>query len=517
MDRKLVLGSRGSRLALWQANDTKARLEAAGWSVGIKVIKTQGDKITDLGFDKLEGKGFFTKEIEAALLNKDIDLAVHSCKDLETTPHPDLVIAAVSDRADPSEWLLMHPSAKDPVQPLGLKADAVVGTSAPRRKMQLLAYQPGLRLKDLRGNVPTRIEKLRKGQYDAICLAAAGIKRLALELDDLEVLPLSPKMMIPAPAQGVLAYQVRKEDTDLIRALEQIGDPSVAQGIHLERQVLNLFQGGCQMPVGVYCEQEGGLYKIWSVMAGEWEQFPKRVYWETDTPDAQAVVKQLKQPLPPSVFISRKLSPLSYLRKTLEQGGVPFHDQSLVSFSPVRVKEIPPADWLFFTSKNGVRYFFEQLPQAWDMPKIGAIGKGTATTLRRYGHDPDFTGEGNDMPQIAASLESLVRGKTILFPRAEHSLRTIQQHLENVAVVKDLIVYRNQPIPDPKIPKMAVLIFTSPMNVEHYVKHYPIVPDQQIIAIGRSTAAALPKQANVTIAYEPGELAIVDTLGALDT
>jgi hydroxymethylbilane synthase len=183
-NKKIIIGSRGSDLALWQANHVKNRLVQAGFDCSITIIKTQGDKIQHLSFDKLEGKGFFTKELEEALLDGSIDLAVHSHKDLPTTSHEKLCIAAVSEREDPSEIVLINKRAVDEKQLWNLKKNAQVGTSSARRKTQLLAYRNDLNISDLRGNVPTRIQKLRDGQYDAIMLAAAGVERLQINLDE---------------------------------------------------------------------------------------------------------------------------------------------------------------------------------------------------------------------------------------------------------------------------------------------------------------------------------------------
>lgn len=248
------IGSRGSDLALWQANHVRKQLEELGCSVAITIIKTQGDLIQHLSFDKLEGKGFFTKEIEAALLSKEVDLAVHSHKDLETTPPAGLMIAAVSDREDPSELLLANPGAVDSTELWGLKKNAIIGTSSARRKSQLLALRPDLQIKDLRGNVPTRIKKLKTEGYDAILLAKAGVNRLNLDLSDLHVEVLDPTIFVPAPAQGVLGLQIRTEDSRLAEILSNLNHTYTAQKIELERNVLRLMEGGCQLPLGVYCD-----------------------------------------------------------------------------------------------------------------------------------------------------------------------------------------------------------------------------------------------------------------------
>jgi hydroxymethylbilane synthase len=266
---KIRIGSRGSDLALWQANHVKRQLEELGAEVDITIIKTKGDRIQDLSFDKLEGKGFFTKEIEEALLSGSVDLAVHSHKDLETTSPEGLVIAAVSEREDPSDVLLVHPRALDEAQPWSLKENAVVGTSSPRRKSQLVSFRPDVQIADLRGNVPTRLQRLRNGDYDAILLAKAGLDRLQLDLSGVHVEVLDPEDFVPAPAQGVLALQTRADDDEVRDFVAQLNHEKVASRISIERKVLNKMQGGCQLPLGVFCPEEG---RILVAYGQTWEQ-----------------------------------------------------------------------------------------------------------------------------------------------------------------------------------------------------------------------------------------------------
>jgi len=258
--KKVVIGSRGSDLALWQAHFVEAELKKLGCEVEINIIKTQGDKIQHLSFDKLEGKGFFTKEIEDALLSETIDLAVHSHKDLETTPPAGLKIACVSERANPADILLINKDAVDSNQKWSLKKNAIVGTSSARRKSQVLAYRSDVTINDLRGNVPTRIQKLRDGNYDAILLAKAGVDRLELDLSDFIEIVLDPIEFVPAPAQGVLGLQIRNEDTELFDILQKMNFPEVQKRIELERKVLNLLDGGCQLPLGVFCDENHHLF-----------------------------------------------------------------------------------------------------------------------------------------------------------------------------------------------------------------------------------------------------------------
>jgi hydroxymethylbilane synthase len=292
---KIRIGTRGSDLALWQAHFVRRQLEEIGCEVSIQIIVTQGDRIQDLSFDKLEGKGFFTKEIEQALLNGEVDLAVHSHKDLETTQPEGLHIAAVSYREDASELLLMRREAFDASQAWNLKANAVIGTSSARRKAQIIAQRPDLAIKELRGNVPTRIDKLRQGQYDAILLARAGVLRLELDLSDLETIVLDPTSFIPAPAQGVLGLQTRVDDVVTTEILQKLHHSDVATRIGLERSVLRQMDGGCQLPLGVYCvdDQVYVSFSPSSVVAAENKVYSYVAGQETAL--AQEIVQALKK------------------------------------------------------------------------------------------------------------------------------------------------------------------------------------------------------------------------------
>ena len=323
MERKLIIGTRGSDLALWQANFVKDSLAAIGITADLKIIKTQGDRILNLSFDKLEGKGFFTKELEEELLAGTIDLAVHSHKDLPTENPPGLIIAAVSEREDPSELLLILKDCVDIHQKLSVKYGGTVGTSSNRRKAQLLAYRPDLEIQELRGNVPTRVGKLRSESYDAIMLAKAGVARLGLDLSDFHVEELTPTELIPAPAQGALAIQIRENDPELLDALQALNHANVAEELAVERTVLKLFGGGCHLPLGVYCRKHEDQYQVFTSKADEGDQFPDRLYLHASTTEglAEKVVSFFAKDrkFPEKVFISRELSDQSYFRRALEK------------------------------------------------------------------------------------------------------------------------------------------------------------------------------------------------------
>lgn len=298
MDAQTIrIGTRGSKLALWQAEFTRQKLSEINIASELKIIKTKGDRIQHLSFDKMEGKGFFTKEIEDALLRGDVDMAVHSMKDMPTRQPDGLTLTAVSYREDPSDWLVVRKEVADGAGPLKLREGAIVGTSSARRKAQMLDFRPDIQIKDIRGNVPTRLRKLREGQFDGILLAAAGLKRLEQDLDDFFVFRFDPREMVPAPAQGVLVYQACTEDLPTRRVLNKIHNKEVAEIIRIERKVLKLLDGGCQMPLGVYCRKdELGNFHVWAAKADAWNKPVKRVNISSSTSFelAEQVVKALR-------------------------------------------------------------------------------------------------------------------------------------------------------------------------------------------------------------------------------
>lgn len=297
LEKIIKIGTRGSRLALWQAHYTQDRLKEIGIESELVIIKTKGDAIQHLSFDKIEGKGFFTKEIEDALLREEIDMAVHSMKDLPTQQPQGLALTAVSYRANPSDCLIIRPDAVADGPLFGFKQRAVVGTSSARRKAQLLDFRPDITLKDIRGNIPTRMDKLKKGDFDAIMLATAGLERLEIDLTGFQTIRFNPREFIPAPAQGVLAFQTRKDDLPIRRQLKKIHRADVAQTTNIERKVLQMAGGGCHMPLGVYCEMDPqGNYHVWAAKAAEWDHPVKRTHLSSSTTFelAESVLKAIQ-------------------------------------------------------------------------------------------------------------------------------------------------------------------------------------------------------------------------------
>lgn len=293
----IKIGTRGSKLALWQAEYFASLLHDQGVETELKIITTQGDRVQDLGFDKLEGKGFFTKEIEESLLNGEIDVAVHSLKDLPTQSPKGLVIAGLSQRANPSDTLVIRESSFVDDELLKLPENAVVGTSSQRRKALLRYYRDDLILVDIRGNVPTRIQKLREGNMDAIILAQAGIDRIGVDLSGLKTLTLNPREFIPAPGQGIIAFQTTEDNIDLRKKLAALTDHRLIETSNVERKVLQLMGGGCHMPLGVYCtKDQNGYLHVWACFA-EHENDPLYFVQHSSATShelAESMVKKLK-------------------------------------------------------------------------------------------------------------------------------------------------------------------------------------------------------------------------------
>jgi hydroxymethylbilane synthase len=521
LNRTLIIGTRGSELALWQANFVKDRLAENNIQADLKIIKTQGDRILNLSFDKLEGKGFFTKELEEELLEGTIDLAVHSHKDLPTENPPGLTIAAVSEREDPSELLLVLKDCVDVHQKLSVKFGGIVGTSSNRRKAQLLAVRPDLEIEDLRGNVPTRINKLRNENYDAIMIAKAGVVRLGLDMSEFHVEELAPTELIPAPAQGVLAIQIREADTELFEALQILNHPNVAEELAVERKLLQLFGGGCHLPLGCYCRKHDGVFQVFTSKADEGDEFPDRLYLEADTTEglAEKIVPYFDKDRQffKSIFISRDLSEQSYFRRAVEKLGMEIEARSLIRTVPAITKLdsyiLRNADWIFFTSKNAVEYFFDLKPQFPKKVKFGVMGSGSENSLRSNGHFADYVGEGIDTADVAKDFAKLADGSTVLFPGPENPIRSIQQGLSADTKSIDLPVYETVLLEDVEKTNADILTFTSPSNVDAYFADNLLDPNQKIIAIGKSTGKKLDDMGiKYKLPFSPDEVGLSEAV-----
>lgn len=497
----IVLGSRGSDLALWQANYVKSQLENLGYNVKLEIIVTKGDRIQDLSFDKLEGKGFFTKEIEDALLSRKIDLAVHSLKDLPTTSPPGLTIGALSYREDPRDVLIINEKAFDCKAVYGIKPGAVVGTSSARRKSQLKALIDGVIIKDLRGNVPTRLKKCLLGQYDAILLAAAGLERLKLDLSGLKKIALSPEVFVPAPAQGVLGLQVRADDERVLHLLEKIHNSKTEETVALERDLLASFDGGCQMPLGVYCKKNDlDEFEVHIAKAPDSEKLP--AYIKIKHRDKSGLLalayQKAMQIKPKSVLITSEEERLFTLKRILDSWNYNSHFEKFIQtdLSKNAPKELPQFDWVFFPSREAVKFFLQCYPNHLKDIRIGALGVGTAHALKEQGIQVEYVGESNDLTKVASSFASFLdKKRTVLFPHSEASKNTLQEAWKSSEKVElvPIEIYTTKTNSGMYVPETDIAFFTSPSNVLGWIDNGG-KPDQVIgIAMGDTTFSELQK------------------------
>ncbi len=257
----LRIGTRGSALALAQAHDVARRLDARGIATAIEIISTSGDRVTDRSFAEVGAFGIFVREIESALLDGRVDVAVHSYKDLPSTGPAELAITAVPERVDMADVLLAPADALVSDALLPLREGARVGTSSARRRALLLHFRPDLQIELLRGNVPTRVRAIVEGRFDAIVLAAAGLFRLqrsgdalpSLDAAGIAVHRLDPAQFVPAPSQGAVAVQTRRNDTAVNAAVASIDDGGVRRALAAERGALARAEAGCSLPFGAWC------------------------------------------------------------------------------------------------------------------------------------------------------------------------------------------------------------------------------------------------------------------------
>jgi hydroxymethylbilane synthase len=297
--RELRLGTRGSQLALWQANTVAARIAAAGGPpCHIEIIRTSGDRLQDAPLSEVGGKRLFVKEIEDALLRGDIDLAVHSSKDMPALLPAGLVIAGVLPREDPLDAVILpaghaiggvHATVEGLVAALG--QTPTIGTSSVRRIAQLMRIFPGARFRPIRGNLDTRLRKLDAGEFDAIILAAAGLRRLGFAARISATLPA--KACVPAPGQGIVAIEIREDDALVRQAVSRVSDVLAGAALDAERAVVATLGGGCQTPIGALAstrgEGDGATLEVMAVVVSLDGSRAVRAHGAGDLRDAAAI------------------------------------------------------------------------------------------------------------------------------------------------------------------------------------------------------------------------------------
>jgi len=559
----LRIGTRTSRLALAQSHWVGARLEERHkrLSVDFVLISTKGDKLRHLSLAKLDDKGFFTREIETALLNNEVDIAVHSYKDMPTQSPEGLEIGALPWREDPADLLLIRPEAHDPDgEGFPLKQGARVGTGSIRRQVLLMEERPDLLVADLRGNVNTRVGKVQEGRFDAIILAAAGVARLGMELEGLVVHRLDPTRFIPAPGQGVVAVQMRENDRDTGRFLERIHAADVAFWASAERHFLALAEGGCNVPLGAWAEPtDDGEIRLHCFVGRKGWQSGQPVDVERVTvvgadPEnlAWTAIQLIQERRGGSVWGGEDLDPSDSVTpagaprvlvtaselvgqgqmRSLQAAGfgavhLPLIDtESIVDLELLQetASGLKEQDWLVFSSSAGVRHFLERLSRVM-LPanlNVAVVGEHTANSVRTFGLDVHFVPATESSAGFVAEFGPC-RSREVLrrfvLPVALDGRRNIAEALRAQGhEVKVVPVYRTKSTEGEAAEVVLsidydAVVFSSPSGVRSFKAIRGTLPSV-CVAIGATTRSELEKMAVPTIwqAADPSPESIVSLL-----
>jgi hydroxymethylbilane synthase len=556
MARTLTIGTRGSKLALWQTEHVAQRLEktAPGVRCRIETLVTQGDRRLDQPLPEIGGKGLFTAELEEALRRRQIDLAVHSLKDLPVDDTPGLVIGAILSRADVRDVLVARGGWTLATLPHG----AVVGTSSLRRQAQLLAVRSDLAIRSIRGNVDTRVRKVISGEYDAALFAGAGLLRLGLESYISEW--LSVDLMLPAPGQGALAVQCRADDLATLDLLAAIDDRFVRTAVWIERQFLQGLGGGCSAPIGAYAivgSSGRGAEEISAQAVVGTPDGRRLIRVEANGAEPEAVVYALLQnaraagsdtilaaraaptqaPLQGRrIVVTRTTDQARDFRFKLQSAGATVVEIPAIRIVPVAewqpldeaIGNLSRYNWILFTSSNAVEIFWQRLAALGEgaaLPaalKVGAVGSATGEALRERGVEPDLTPgrySGEDLAQALPNVE----GARILLPRASAGRRELVEILQaRGAVVDDIAIYHTEAAPiDPaamaELEKgVDAITFTSGSTARHFAaglnQHgkMDLLARTLLACIGLATAETVRE-----LGLQPGLVAAEQTIDGL--
>lgn len=485
---KIILGARGSKLSLAQTQIVKNKLLAVNSQLEIEVtiITTKGDKnLAPIPLDTV-GKGWFTKELDKELLRGTIDIAVHSLKDLPESLPKGLCIAGIPEREDPSDVLV----STNNVLLKNVKPGAVIGTDSIRRKVQILHKRPDVIVKSLRGNVDSRLKKLETGEYDAIMLAAAGLKRL--DLDSKITERFAETDIIPSPGQGALAIVVKEDNETIRELLTKLNDKDTIIGTTAERAFSKQLDGGCKTPTGAYAKIDKNTVTIYG-MIGTMDG--KHIIKESiEGPTSQA--KQLGIMLAKNMFekskqyllekkyivITRPEPENTILEKKLQQYGASIYNFPTIQITENNIDkqiltEIHSFDWIVFTSSKGVEAFMHNADQSLitilKNKKIAVVGPKTAEKLTSYNLKANFMPTKYTTHDLAKELTEIA-GKQLLLARSNIASKELVTDLKKKkAIVTDIPMYTTESIttPDKAFEKMIkndtvnCLTFTSPSTV----------------------------------------------------
>ena len=536
----IVFGSRGSDLALTQTRWVAERVRAAtGEDFRIEVMVTTGDRIQDRPLSGIGVKGLFTKELEDALRSGAIDAAVHSLKDLPVEDPEGLTLGAVPPREDPRDVLVTRAEMLgDDGQPFAaLRAGATLGTSSPRRALAVLAARPDLLPQDIRGNVPTRVDKARRADYGAVLLAAAGLNRLAQDLDGLVTEHLPPSIVTPAPGQGALGVQCRAGDARVLGALAHLHDETTARCVTAERAVLLGLGGGCSMPLGVLVEPVGGRWRLQAALFGGEPNAALREAAIDDDPAAMA--RAVVERWTPLVGAPLQDLRIATIRPDGERSGltaamaIAGADVTALAWTRTEAVDVDraqlraaleraaaPDGALAFTSTRAVRSFVDAC-RAHDAAPFAlrtlAVGSATASELVRAGFVDVFAARGRGGDALATvCAERGVRQVAMPCAAARHGgfeQRAAAAGIDALA----LPCYRLLDAPrDPSgVPAdLDAVLFTSPSAVKAWCDATPGARGLAAVAIGETTGAALRERGfeAITTLTEPSPAALIEAL-----
>lgn len=531
----LRLGTRGSRLALTQTRSVARALSSAlpELETEVIIIQTTGDKILDSPLSVIGGKGVFTKEIEEALLDGRIDIAVHSLKDLPTQQPPGLAVGAITERENPADLLVA-------AEPVDLETPGIrIGTSSLRRRAQLLRRYPGLELVEIRGNVPTRIQKMRDGHCDAVILAAAGMARLAEHAPYIH--QIGPEVMLPAPGQGALGIQIRDGDESTAQFIARLHHEASAACCVAERTVLHALGGGCQLPLGCLAIIDGD--ELWlrarvisldgsataegdiRGVAEEAEKIGKKLAQQLLANGAAEILRalpaiqdsEITHPTPPSplagkrILVTRDEDADGPLSRALRDLGADPICMPLISHrppddpTPLRdaLSRIDTFAWMVLTSRRAVETLIrEKHDIAATAARIACVGEATARALREAGGKPALAPEEGTAEALITELTRHVHpGERILYPRSNRADGRIVDALSRAGcVVEDPIAYETGPSPHAEAARnylekhrVDAAVFCSPTAVEAAGEGgiLPMLKDARIGSMGPRTSAAL--------------------------
>ena len=548
--RRLVFGSRKSKLAMWQ---TRAVAEALSNKLEIEAeiqqYSTRGDETLDQPLPEIGGKGLFTAELDRAILNSDVDLAIHSLKDLPTDGTDGLKTVPVLKRADAREVLI----SRDHLDFYSLPSGARIGTSSPRRQAQLMALRSDIECCPIRGNVPTRIRRVREQEYDATILAAAGVIRLGLESEIAQY--FSFEEMLPAAAQGMIAATCRTEDDFVIGLLESIQDRFDTECIEAERRVLSRLGGGCSVPISAYgsgCTRAGVMISVRVSLPDGRCDVQTSFVGESGAVVADQAVEDLLEKGARALLPQKKSSALTNKRICITRARedcdaiialLNFHGAQPLVVPAIKIETLPVAlpdlragDWLAFTSRRGVHAFGELagIPDAdFDALKVACVGPETAAAARDLGLNVEFVPTQSTgkcfAEEFCRHLDSNSGPSRVIYLSAKKTVSNFTERVRRLGIeIVQRKVYETQyvPLAEKTIKSLRsgvdAVIFASPSAVHSFVDQLEqanaidhLSGDMIMCCIGPTTAHALEEKrlgVKVAVSKSPTMPALIQAI-----